>query len=80
MRIRPCGASAPLLPEVAADQWLLVHRDLRDLPRVRAVMDSLIRLFQEERAALEGRSAKDRSELARAVRLQGSGRDRSQKL
>jgi DNA-binding transcriptional LysR family regulator len=46
-----------LLPEVAVDQWLLVHRDLRDLPRVRAVMDSLIRLFQEERPALEGRGA-----------------------
>ena len=60
------------LPEVAADQWLLVHRDLRDLPRVRAVMDSLIRLFQEERAALEGRSAKDRNELARPVRLKAA--------
>ena len=43
-----------ILPEINADQWLLVHRDLRDLPRVRAVMDSLVRLFQEERAALEG--------------------------
>jgi len=42
------------LPEVTAEQWLLVHRDLRDLPRVRAVMDSLVRLFQEERATLEG--------------------------
>lgn len=53
---------APLEAEVA-DQWLLVHRDLRNLPRVRAVMDSLIRLFQEERAALEGRrpSAKNRA-------------------
>jgi DNA-binding transcriptional LysR family regulator len=47
------------VPEIAADQWLLVHRDLRDLPRVRAVMDSLIRLFQEERAALEGIGAAD---------------------
>jgi DNA-binding transcriptional LysR family regulator len=45
----------PILAEVAADQWLLVHRDLRDLPRVRAVMDALIQLFQEERAALAGR-------------------------
>lgn len=45
----------PILTEVAADQWLLVHRDLRDLPRVRAVMDALVRLFQEERAALAGR-------------------------
>lgn len=43
------------LEEAAADQWLLVHRDLRNLPRVRAVMDAVIRLFQEERVALEGR-------------------------
>ena len=44
-----------ILPEVAADQWLLVHDDLRGLARVRAVMDVLIQLFQEERAAIEGR-------------------------
>ena len=72
MRIRRSGGSARRLPEVAADQWLLVHRDLRDLPRVRAVMDSLIRLFQEERAALEGRSTKDRSGSARAVRIKAA--------
>jgi len=42
--------------EVFADQWLLVHRDLRALPRVRAVMDAVIELFQRERALLEGRS------------------------
>jgi hypothetical protein len=41
---------------VAADQWLLVHRDLRTLPRVRSVMDAVIRLFQEDRALLEGRA------------------------
>jgi DNA-binding transcriptional LysR family regulator len=46
---------SPVLKEVAADQWLLVHRDLRSLPRVRAVMDALIALFQEERAMIEGR-------------------------
>jgi len=46
----------PILPEVAADQWLLVHRDLRALPRVRAVMDALVQLFRDERAAIEGRS------------------------
>lgn len=40
--------------EVATDQWLLVHRDLRDLPRVRAVMDALVELFHEERALIEG--------------------------
>jgi DNA-binding transcriptional LysR family regulator len=47
----------PILSEVTVDQWLLVHRDLRALPRVRAVMDALVQLFQEERAALEGRRA-----------------------
>jgi DNA-binding transcriptional LysR family regulator len=46
---------SPPLAEVAVDQWLLVHRDLRTLPRVRAVMDALIALFQEERTAIEGR-------------------------
>ena len=46
------------LKEVTADKWLLVHRDLRALPRVRAVMDAIIRLFQEERALIEGRSVK----------------------
>jgi DNA-binding transcriptional LysR family regulator len=51
-RLRRVGS---LLSDVAVDQWLLVHRDLRTLPRVRAVMDALVRLFQEERAALEGR-------------------------
>ncbi len=45
----------PILKDVAADQYLLVHRDLRELPRVRAVMDALIDLFHHERAALEGR-------------------------
>ena len=45
-----------ILPEVTADQWLLVHRDLRALPRVRAVMDALVSLFQDERGALEGGS------------------------
>src|SRR3546814_5047061 len=57
------------LEEVAADQWLLVHRDLRALPRVRAVMDALIQLFQEQRAVIEGRPAEPRTApgLARAV-------------
>lgn len=53
-RLRRIG---PLLPKVTSDQWLLVHDDLRSLPRVRAVMDVLVQLFQEERAALEGRGA-----------------------
>jgi DNA-binding transcriptional LysR family regulator len=49
------------LKEVVAEQWLLVHRDLRALPRVRAVMDAIIRLFHEDRALLEGRQATGRS-------------------
>jgi DNA-binding transcriptional LysR family regulator len=44
-----------VVPEVFAEQWLLVHRDLRALPRVRAVMDAVIELFQREKALLEGR-------------------------
>ena len=51
-----------VLDDVEADQWLLVHRDLRDLPRVRAVMDALVQLFQEERGTLEGRRAAGRTE------------------
>lgn len=43
-----------LLPEVSTEQWLLVHRDLRALPRVRAVMDALVELFQRHRSVLEG--------------------------
>lgn len=44
-----------VIAEVFADQWLLVHRDLRALPRVRAVMDAVVDLFQRERPLLEGR-------------------------
>jgi DNA-binding transcriptional LysR family regulator len=43
-----------VVSEVHADQWLLVHRDLRALPRVRAVMDALVELFQRERGLLTG--------------------------
>ena len=39
----------------ARDGLLLVHRDLRALPRVRAVMDALVELFQRHRSNLEGR-------------------------
>ncbi|MBX3500999.1 MAG: LysR family transcriptional regulator [Alphaproteobacteria bacterium] len=44
-----------ILEDVAVEQWLLVHRDLRTLPRVRAVMDAVIDLFQRHKAVLEGR-------------------------
>ena len=64
----------PALEEVVADQWLLVHRDLRDLPRVRAVIDALVRLFQEERAAIEGRRLDPRVLPAAAPKRAGRGR------
>jgi DNA-binding transcriptional LysR family regulator len=65
LAILPCYLGDPdtalkraggVVAEVFADQWLLVHRDLRALPRVRAVMDAVIDLFQRERALLEGRT------------------------
>jgi DNA-binding transcriptional LysR family regulator len=46
-----------LASEVSADQYLLVHHDLRSLPRVRHVMDAIMRLFQEDRALIGGQAA-----------------------
>ena len=65
LAVPPCHLGDPdpalkrvggVIAEVAAEQWLLVHRDLRLLPRVRAVMDAVIDLFQRERPLLEGRA------------------------
>ncbi len=65
LAVLPCHLGDPdpmlrriggIISDVFADQWLLVHRDLRALPRVRAVMDAVIDLFQRERPLLEGRS------------------------
>lgn len=65
LAVLPCHLGDPdpalrrvggVIADVFADQWLLVHRDLRALPRVRAVMDAVVELFQKERALLEGRS------------------------
>lgn len=46
----------PPIEEASTEQWLLVHRDLRVLPRIRGVMDALVDLFQSERAVIEGRA------------------------
>jgi DNA-binding transcriptional LysR family regulator len=40
------------LPE--RDVWLLVRRDLKNVPRVRAVTDYLVEVFQRERRLLAG--------------------------
>jgi DNA-binding transcriptional LysR family regulator len=52
-RLRRLG---PVLDEIDGSQWLLVHEDLRQLPRVRRVMDALVGLFQAERPRLEGKA------------------------
>ncbi|MPZ12001.1 MAG: LysR family transcriptional regulator [Kiloniellaceae bacterium] len=44
----------PILDEARVDQWLLVHADLRDVPRVRIVMDALAQLFRACRVEIEG--------------------------
>lgn len=59
----PCfvGDADPLLhrltapiPEIAAEYWVIVHRDLRRAACVRAVIDWVRRLFVEQREALAG--------------------------
>ena len=45
----------PILDDVIVDEWMLVHRDMRSLPRIRVVMDALVKLFQDTRAEREGR-------------------------
>ena len=44
----------PVLAGASAEQWLLVHADLRNVPRVRIVMDALAELFRARRAEIEG--------------------------
>lgn len=61
--VLPCyvGDSHPLLerltppiPEIAAEYWIVVHRDLRRAACVRAVIDWVKTLFAEERERLAG--------------------------
>jgi DNA-binding transcriptional LysR family regulator len=61
--ILPCFAAdedplleriTPLLPEIAAEYWVIVHRDLRRAACVRAVIDWVRRLFADNRDALAG--------------------------
>ena len=71
--ILPCFAAdedpllervSDLLPEVAAEYWVIVHRDLRRAACVRAVMDWVRRLFADHRDALAGTKAASSSPLA----------------
>lgn len=61
--IQPCfiGDYDPLLerltapiPEIAAEYWVIVHRDLRHAACVRAVIDWIRQLFADQRDALAG--------------------------
>jgi DNA-binding transcriptional LysR family regulator len=61
--VLPCyvGDGHPLLervtspiPEIAAEYWIIVHRDLRRAPCVRAVIDWAKALFAEQRDVLAG--------------------------
>lgn len=63
--VLPCflGDSDPLLArltapldEARAEQWLLVHADLRHVPRVRIVIDALVELFRAHRSEIEGQT------------------------
>jgi DNA-binding transcriptional LysR family regulator len=63
----PCyiGDGHPLLerltapiPELAATYWMIVHRDLRRAPCVRAVIDWMKVLFAEQRDVLVGSAAR----------------------
>ena len=44
----------PPITDLEADYWLLVHPDLRSIPRVRRVIDGIREAFKENRAMLVG--------------------------
>jgi len=61
--VLPCyvGDSHPLLerltapiPELSATYWIVVHRDLRRSPCVRAVIDWILQVFSEQRHLIAG--------------------------
>jgi DNA-binding transcriptional LysR family regulator len=45
----------PPTQEIAADYWIIVHRDLRRAACVRAAIDWIKALFAEQRDVLAGR-------------------------
>jgi DNA-binding transcriptional LysR family regulator len=44
----------PPIPELAADYWIIVHRDLRRAACVRAVLDWVKQVFAEQRRVIRG--------------------------
>jgi DNA-binding transcriptional LysR family regulator len=45
---------SPPIDEIAADYWIIVHRDLRRAPCVRAVIDWIRQVFAEQRDLIAG--------------------------
>jgi DNA-binding transcriptional LysR family regulator len=71
--VLPCfiGDADPLLervthpvPEIAAEYWIIVHRDLRRAACVRAVIDWIRRLFDERQHELAGTAPRPSKSLA----------------
>ncbi len=50
----------PPIPELAADYWMIVHRDLRRAAAVRAVMDWVRAVFAEQRHVIAGTATADK--------------------
>ncbi len=50
----------PPIPEIAADYWIIVHRDLRRSASVRAAIDWVKAVFSEQRAVLAGKPTRRR--------------------
>jgi DNA-binding transcriptional LysR family regulator len=51
---RPLERMTPPVPEIAAEYWVIVHRDLRRAACVRAVIDWIRQLFLEQGEVLTG--------------------------
>jgi molybdate transport repressor ModE-like protein len=64
--VLPCGVASQLpnvvrlgdpIPALTLPLWILTHEDLKDTPRVRALMDFLVSVFEREKPLLEGARA-----------------------
>lgn len=64
--VLPCGVATQLpnlvqlgetIPALSLPLWILTHPDLKDTPRVRALMDFLVSVFEREKPLLEGSRA-----------------------
>jgi DNA-binding transcriptional LysR family regulator len=64
----------PRLPEIAADYWVIVHRDLRRAACVRAVIDWVRRLFVDHRDTPAGTKRYLHRRSPRTERASSSGR------